>query len=82
MTSGKAGGLKNRKPFKADQKNGRHLKVAPSDARPSPPGHNPSVPEMSNSMSPPAKPGFFLNENNQEWRIEKGKLAQRPSLRE
>jgi hypothetical protein len=27
-----------------------------------PPGHNSSIPEMSNSNSPPAEPGVYLKE--------------------
>jgi hypothetical protein len=27
-----------------------------------PPGHDPSIPEMSNSDSPPAEPGVYLKE--------------------
>jgi hypothetical protein len=30
--------------------------------RPLPPGHNSGIPEMSNSMSPPAEPGVYSNE--------------------
>ena len=31
--------------------------------RPLPPGHDPGIPEMSNSVSPPAEPGVYLTLN-------------------
>jgi hypothetical protein len=128
MTSGRAGGLKNRKPLKADSTEG-HLKVAfegvpgpgartfcaktmrhllfhgpggPPEFQNAdcgmriekenskirnpqfeirnsrgrcflprsslPPGHNSSIPEMSNSNRPPAKPGVYLKEIKEEAR--------------
>jgi hypothetical protein len=42
---------------------GAALKVAPAPcARPLLPGHNPGIPERSNSLGPPAKPEVYQNE--------------------